>query len=175
MGIHLRSTYRMVTSPTSAWAGTAGLGDVTIFIVDHDFPDCNISVVVQDPVHCSVTCNIEIINLIVIGETCPGDNNGSITFNANCMDCGVLEYSIDGLNWQNIDAFFTNLAPGDYTVETRDINDHDCITSFVATINPGDGDAPIFDQSPILPQECRPSSAPMMCHQQETFDCNRSC
>jgi gliding motility-associated-like protein len=51
---------------------------------------------------------------------CPGDNNGEIDAEAS-GGTGLLEYSIDGFNWQ-VTGLFANLIAGNYTLLVRDNN-----------------------------------------------------
>jgi len=134
--------------------GSAGAGNVTVFISDDADPDCTISVEITDPGSCSLnSCLFDFFDLTFSGETCPGDNNGTIVLSIGCIPCiGPLEFSIDGMNWQ-ISDIFVNLAPGDYVVQARDSGDPNCFVGYAVTITPGDSEPPTFDQSPILPQD----------------------
>jgi len=75
---------------------------------------------------------------LVITQTdvsCDGDRDGTITATAR-IDARFpfqrFEYSIDGINYQTSN-FFSNLAPGQYTVFAK--NETQCIVSGLAVIN----------------------------------------
>ncbi|MFN0174692.1 MAG: T9SS type A sorting domain-containing protein [Saprospiraceae bacterium] len=132
--------------------GSAGAGDVLVTITDASGIPCTFTVLVEDPGSCSiVNCDIEITNIDVTHETCPDDDDGTITVTATCTTCESIEYSIDGTNWFP-NGVFTGLSPGTYSIFVRDTGDPDCTDGDEATINPGDDDPPVFDQDP-LPQD----------------------
>jgi len=132
--------------------GSAGGGNVTVTITDADDENCSIEVEIVDPGSCSVVnCDIAITDIVVTHETCEGDNDGTITITATCTTCLGIEYSIDGVNYLPSNVFM-DLAPNTYSIFVRDTGDPDCTDGDEATINPGDGDPPTFDQNP-LPQD----------------------
>ncbi|MDO8365752.1 MAG: hypothetical protein Q7T20_03065, partial [Saprospiraceae bacterium] len=132
--------------------GSAGSGDVLVTITDASGLPCTFTALIVDPGSCSVvSCDITITDITVTHETCPGDDDGTITITATCTTCQGIEYSIDGINYQP-DNVFTGLAPNTYSIFVRDTGDPDCSAGGEATINPGDGVAPVFDQNP-LPQD----------------------
>ena len=132
--------------------GSAGGGNVTVTITDADDDNCSIEVEIVDPGSCSVVnCDIAITDIVVTHETCEGDDDGTITITATCTTCQGIEYSIDGVNYLPSNVF-TDLAPNTYSIFVRDTGDPDCSASDEATINPGDGLAPVFDQN-LLPQD----------------------
>ncbi|MBN8680193.1 MAG: hypothetical protein J0M29_18355 [Chitinophagales bacterium] len=127
----------------------AGMGNRIITITDNEDPLCTFEVIIQDPGSCSVpVCDIDITNLNVTHETCPGDNDGTITITATCTSCANLEYSLNGVNWQPGNSF-SGLAPNNYTVRVRDTADPNCAAQENTTINPGDNVPPVFDQNPL--------------------------
>ena len=129
--------------------GSAGAGNVTVFITDDADPDCVRSVTIQDPGSCSIpVCDIAITDISTTDETCPGDNDGTVTITATCSTCQGLEYSLDGINWQP-DPVFSGLAPGNDTVRVRDTADPSCEAQQSASIGAGDGVPPSFDQNPL--------------------------
>lgn len=67
------------------------------------------------------------INLLLgsLNITCNGADNGAISASSN-GGTGVIEYSIDGVNYQ-ASGSFTGLAPGSYTVYAKD--DNGCVKS----------------------------------------------
>jgi gliding motility-associated-like protein len=68
-----------------------------------------------------------------IHETCQGDNDGSITVNATNAT-GPVTYTLSGqASATNTTGSFTNLAPGNYTIDIVDANG--CIASGSATVN----------------------------------------
>ncbi|HEY3387342.1 MAG TPA: SprB repeat-containing protein, partial [Saprospiraceae bacterium] len=78
--------------------------------------------------------------------TC-GDPNGTITVEAS-GGMGILEYSIDGINWQD-SPIFTELPAGDYVVQIRDENG--CPAQEQVSIGPSEG--PDLDVYPT-PAHC---------------------
>ena len=62
---------------------------------------------------------------------CPGDNNGEIDAEVS-GGTGLLEYSIDAINWRAT-GLFTNLIAGNYTVLVRDNNG--CIEDTLVTVS----------------------------------------
>lgn len=140
--------------------GSAGGGNVIVFITDDNDPDCVLAVDITDPGSCSVVnCDINIDYLQVFDETCPGENDGYIMAAVFCNTCTSVEYSLDGITWQSSSEFF-NLAPGTYTVYVRDTGNNSCTTSKVGVVGPGDNIPPHFDQNP-LPQN-------------QTYQCNQT-
>ena len=73
----------------------------------------------------------QIDELIVIDPSDCGSVDGSITINAS--GSLMLEYSIDGINWQASNTF-TGLAPGSYTVGVRLPQSNNCDVSEVAAL-----------------------------------------
>jgi hypothetical protein len=137
----------------------AGMGFRTVTITDNEDPQCNYLLEIQDPGSCSIpVCDIDITAITVDHETCPGDEDGSITITATCTSCTGLEYSLDGTNWQPSNTF-TDLAPGAYTVYARDTGDPDCVAQDNTNINAGDNVPPVFDQNPL------PADQTVNCHE----------
>ena len=80
-----------------------------------------------------------ITNVVVTDEACTGASNGTIEVTATCSLCSSIEYSVDGTNFQSSNVF-TNLAPGSYTITTRDPNNTLCnATDNSATVGAGGG------------------------------------
>jgi hypothetical protein len=129
--------------------GSAGGGNVFVTVTDDSDSECSFQVEIEDPGSCSVPlCDIAITDIQTDPETCPGDDDGSITVTATCSSCAGLEYSIDGMFWQASNVF-TGLTGGSYLVRVRDTGDPDCATEQSADVAGGDDDDPYFDQSPL--------------------------
>lgn len=62
----------------------------------------------------------------VTHETIPGANDGTLTITAPQGGSGQYEYSLDNTNWQT-GTTFGPLAPGDYIVYIRDLNNPGCV------------------------------------------------
>ncbi|MBK8700922.1 MAG: HYR domain-containing protein [Saprospiraceae bacterium] len=76
-----------------------------------------------------VNCSISIDNVTVGDETCPGENDGTLTIDATCLSCATaadIRYSTDNIDFSNIDGLFENLPDGTYTVYVRDVNNVGC-------------------------------------------------
>jgi gliding motility-associated-like protein len=81
---------------------------------------------VRDANNCSISASVTVVQpgLLVISATsanatCNGGNNGLITVTANGGN-GSLQYSVDGINFQQGNTF--NLISGTYTVTVKDAN-----------------------------------------------------
>ncbi len=86
---------------------------------------------------CGPSCDIAITGSSSTPETCPGDNDGSITVNASCSSCSGLEYSVGaGFQASNV---FTGLAAGNYTVTARDSGDPACSATTTVSVGAGTG------------------------------------
>ncbi|MCW5921711.1 MAG: hypothetical protein KIS77_05160 [Saprospiraceae bacterium] len=122
---------------------TLGAGTYEVLVTDVNGCEANASVTLEQAQGCN--CDIDIVSIETIDETCPGDNDGSITINAVCTTCESIEYSIDGgINYQP-DNVFTGLSPNTYNVKVRDSADPDCTDVGIATVNAGDGVPPVFN------------------------------
>jgi len=62
---------------------------------------------------------------------CYGESNGGLAIISATGGTGMLEYSLDGLNYQT-DSLFNGLSAGMYTVYVRD--DNGCVTEFVQNV-----------------------------------------
>ncbi|MBN8682996.1 MAG: proprotein convertase P-domain-containing protein [Chitinophagales bacterium] len=90
-----------------------------------NLPNGNYTLTVKDQNGCTTSANFE-INVAALAVSlqnaqnvsCFGENNGSITLNAN-GGIPPYSYSLDGVNFQN-NATFSNLAPGIYTPTVKD-------------------------------------------------------
>ncbi|MCP9767157.1 tandem-95 repeat protein [Lacihabitans sp. LS3-19] len=71
-------------------------------------------------------CDLTISSVTPTAETCPGENDGSISAVATCSACSGIEYSIDDFATFNTTGTFTGLADGTYTVKVRDSGDAGC-------------------------------------------------
>jgi len=117
-----------VWSNSETTAEITDLTAATYFLTVTDINDCeateSYNVGVGD------CCDISITNVDVTDETCPDANDGSITVTATCGSCmggnADIRYSIDNSDFSNTTGVFTGLAPGNYTVYIRDVNDTDC-------------------------------------------------
>lgn len=142
-------------------AGSAGGGNVIVTITDDSDDNCSISAEIIDPGSCSVVnCDIAIDDISSTNETCPEDNDGSITVTASCTTCVSIEYSLDGITWVAGNVFL-NLAPGNYTVFVRDSGDPDCSDEGATSILAGDGVPPFFDQDTLPQNEILECSDPV--------------
>ncbi len=94
------------------------------------------------PANCS-GCDVAIGIVVVINETCPNANNGSITINATTSS-GPLTYAISGpVNQSNGTGVFTNLPDGNYNITVTD--NANCEETSSATVAPG------VDNTPPVP------------------------
>ena len=87
----------------------------------------NYTIITRDVNNCSDTINVTVAEPTVVAATvfvtdasCNGDANGEITVNAT-GGTGVLEYSIDAINYQTSNIFIGLLA-NTYTITIRDAN-----------------------------------------------------
>jgi len=87
-------------------------GDFTVYLRDADM--C-----VRDTTITIPNSGLTSITDVVATPTSCGDANGSITITGT-SESGVFEYSIDGVNFQNGNNLFENVAGGTYTAYLRD-------------------------------------------------------
>lgn len=73
-----------------------------------------------------VPCDIAITSVDKTDETCPGEDDGSITINATCSSCASILYSIDGGATTQASPTFTGLMPGNYQPYVVDSGDAAC-------------------------------------------------
>jgi len=93
----------------------------------NELPEGNYTLTVSDENGCIVTQDVEllteegvqIVDLLVANISCESTNS-SLTIIA-AGGAGQLEYSIDGLNFQDT-GFFDNLSPAAYTVTVQDMS-----------------------------------------------------
>jgi hypothetical protein len=97
-----------------------------------------------------VDCTFSKFNTAVTNETEAGRKDGTITIDAELVG-HVLEYSLDGLNWQD-EPVFRNLVPGAYTVRARSTT-ADCIN--YAKVNIIAGLAPVVIPYPYKEKVCK--------------------
>jgi subtilisin-like proprotein convertase family protein len=71
-------------------------------------------------------CDIEITNVSSTDETCPYEEDGTITIDATCTTCTSILYSIDGGTTMQASNTFTNLAPGTYMPYVEDSGEATC-------------------------------------------------
>ena len=77
-------------------------------------------------------------------ETCPGENDGTITIEADCTNCpDGVEYSFDETGYQSSNTF-TNLAAGRYLMRARARNTN-CAVTLIVDVGSSDS-APVPDQ-----------------------------
>ncbi|GLR19591.1 LamG-like jellyroll fold domain-containing protein [Portibacter lacus] len=83
-------------------------------------------------------CDIEISGSIVLPESCPDVEDGSIAISALCPSCtGIIEYSKDnGSNFQSTPSF-TELPSATYEILIRDTENLTCSATSTLTVNPG--------------------------------------
>ncbi|MCR9103144.1 MAG: HYR domain-containing protein, partial [bacterium] len=82
---------------------------------------------IQDDCNCAGTsCDIAISSVTETDETCPGEDDGSITINATCTSCDGILYSIDGGATTQASPTFTGLMPGTYQPYVVDSGDNTC-------------------------------------------------
>ena len=96
-----------------------------------------------------LACDIAISSATPTHETCPGDDDGSITVTATCNSCAGgtsdIRYSISpdpnsaGVQTSNT---FSNLPDNTYTVKVEDVNDAACFVTTTATVNAGVDNTP---------------------------------
>jgi len=76
---------------------------------------------------------LNITDVSITNETCPGATDGSIAITATCVTCSGgnadIRYSIDNLDFSNTTGIFTGLTSGNYSVYVQDINDITCTVS----------------------------------------------
>ncbi|MFM9950942.1 MAG: M12 family metallo-peptidase [Saprospiraceae bacterium] len=90
-------------------------------------------------------CDVAIGIVVVINETCPNANNGSITVNAT-TSAGPLTYAISGpVNQSNGTGVFTNLPDGNYNITVTDNGVANCEATSSATVAAG------VDNTPPVP------------------------
>jgi len=83
--------------------------------------------VVQADCSCvGVSCDIAITSVTETDETCPGEEDGTITINASCTSCDGILYSIDGGATTQASPTFTGLATGSYQPYVEDSGDDTC-------------------------------------------------
>ncbi len=87
------------------------------------------------PNNCSGDCFLEITDIIVENQSCPGAADGSITILAN-SSIGQLGYSIDGGANFILQNHFEQLAPGTYPILVQIFGDPTCSDTGVATVLP---------------------------------------
>lgn len=90
-------------------------------------------------VSCVDPCDIAITGSSSTPETCPGDNDGSLTVSASCTSCSGIEYSIGGAFQSS--STFTGLSAGSYTVTAQDASDPSCSASTTVSVGAGTGGA----------------------------------
>ncbi len=90
-------------------------GNYTISLIDEQLCQTDTVVEILRPDQITIE-NVDVNDV----TGCPGDNSGEIDSEAS-GGTGLLEYSIDGINWQAT-GLFTNLIAGNYTVRVRDNN-----------------------------------------------------
>ncbi len=83
-------------------------------------------------------CSIAIGNVHATPQTCPNVNDGTVSVTASCDNCADgLQYSLDNTTFQTSNQF-SSLAPGDYTVYVKPVNDAmGCANSTTVTVAPG--------------------------------------
>ncbi len=120
-----------------------------------NLPIGNYTVTVIDEDNCNASGNVEIMSadapmitdVAFVNTTC-GNSNGSLTILAN-GGTGVLQYSIDGANFQ-VSNVFDNLPTGNYTVTV--IDDNNCIATNSAEII--SADAPMITDVAFVNATC---------------------
>lgn len=83
-----------------------------------------------DPLDCD-GLSIRVVYPVDVTES----ESGTVTIVADAPDGAVLEYSIDGTNWQSGN-FFGNLEAGDYTASVRYRDAADCVKTRIFSILP---------------------------------------
>ena len=86
---------------------------------------------------CAAVCDIALTGSSSTPETCPGDNDGTISVSASCTSCAGIEYSIGGAFQSS--STFSGLAAGNYTVTARDTGDPSCTATTTVTVGAGTG------------------------------------
>jgi hypothetical protein len=78
-------------------------------------------------------CIIDIIDTQVTDESTCNSADGEIQITATCFSCDLgvndLEYSLDGITYENTNGIFENLHSGYYNVFVRDKNNENCVVS----------------------------------------------
>ena len=99
---------------------------------------------------CAPDCSVQIDNIEVENESCPGANDGKITVTASTAGTAPLEYSNDGgSTWQSSN-MFSGLAPGTYEIRVREEGNPDCFAfQFVRVFAGVDRIPPTFDCNDI--------------------------
>ncbi|HLO91178.1 MAG TPA: T9SS type B sorting domain-containing protein [Lentimicrobium sp.] len=120
-GIYEYSIDAGLTWSTTMVYTNLGVGTDTVMMRDATITSMQVTlevVILTNPPQLSAT--------VIIGhETIPGASDGSLTITAPTGGSGSYEYSLDNINWQASNVF-APLAPGDYTVYIRDLNNIDC-------------------------------------------------
>lgn len=107
-----------------------GLAPGTYSIVAEDLEGCRVTQSRVIVAYSAPGCDL-VMSTSKTDQTIVGVNNGTVTVTATST-AGGIEYSKDGVNWQSSNVF-TGLAPGTYTIRTRDANS--CTTNSNVTIN----------------------------------------
>lgn len=94
------------------------------FGFDSGFPQVTLNRIAR--LNPPVPCDIAITSVDKTDETCPGEDDGSITINATCSSCASILYSIDGGANTQISPTFTGLMPGTYQPYVEDSGDDTC-------------------------------------------------
>lgn len=97
-----------------------------------------------------IPCDIELVSVDVVDETCAGDEDGSITITATCTTCDGILYSINGAAgpFQSGNTF-TGLVPDNYEPYVKDSGDDTCEDGTIETVETGQAspDVPVADVS----------------------------
>ncbi|MEQ8703160.1 MAG: HYR domain-containing protein [Phaeodactylibacter sp.] len=148
------STNDVVESPS---------GDIYVggsFGADNDFPFVTLNNIAR--LIPPVPCDIAITSVDKTDETCPGEDDGSITINASCNSCASILYSIDGGTTTQTSPTFSGLTPGTYQPYVEDSGDDTCTDAAAGeTIADGiDSEAPSIScpgtiTTAVLGQNCQ--------------------
>jgi hypothetical protein len=77
-------------------------------------------------------CDAAITNIATTDESCPDNDDGTITVTASCTSCTTIQYSIGGaFQASNL---FEDVAAGTYTVTIQDSGDPNCTATTSVTI-----------------------------------------
>lgn len=143
-GIYSYSWSPAVSSGPTATGLCPGSYDITV--VDATCGTPVVTTVVIAP-------GMDIPTAVVVDETCAGDNDGQITVTEGANGTPAYTYDISGpVSQSNGTGVFTNLPPGNYSVDVTD--GVGCIQTINVTINPGPSCCPMTNTEAFTDPTC---------------------
>jgi len=117
-------TYLWNDNQTTQTAFGLGSGNYAVTITDDN--GCQIVAAISLTQPPLITASLDANDVI-----CYGESNGSLLVLSSSGGTGMLDYSLDGINYQ-VDSIFNGLLAGMYTVYVRD--DNGCVYEFVQSV-----------------------------------------